>query len=80
MKNNKFNFTLCIASLIVNIIAVSILKYTNNYNALSYFVGFLVYGIYGYIYEKVSQYLSTKKGWQIFFCVIFSYVEYSNYF
>lgn len=53
MKNNKFNFKLCIASLIVNIIAVSILKYTNNYNALSYFVGFFVYGIYGYIYEKV---------------------------
>lgn len=54
MKNNKFNFKLFIASLIVNIIAVSILKYTNNYNALSYFVGFFVYGIYGYIYEKVS--------------------------
>lgn len=54
MINNKFNFKLFIASLIVNIIAVSILKYTNNYNALSYFVGFFVYGIYGYIYEKVS--------------------------
>lgn len=54
MKNNKFNFKLCIASLIINIIAVSILKYTNNYNVLSYFAGFFVYGIYGYIYEKVS--------------------------
>ena len=54
MKKNKFNFKLCIVSLIVNIIAISILKYTNNYNALSYFVGFLVYGIYGTIYEKFS--------------------------
>ena len=54
MKNNKFNFKLCIVSLIVNIITISILKYTNNYNALSYFVGFLVYGIYGTIYEKFS--------------------------
>lgn len=54
MKNNKFNFKLCIASLIINIIAISILRYTNNYNALSFFVGFFVYGIYGYIYEKVS--------------------------